>query len=422
MPGRSGLSRDFKKLWAALSVSLLGSAITLLALPLYAATSLHATPFQMGVLGAAGQLPFLLCSLPAGIVVDRVRRKRILVVCDLGSAILLLSIPLALPFDGPSFAQLCIVAFGVGVFTVFSEVAHYSYVPTLVGREHLTAGNSRLQVSYSVTESAGPGVAGLLVQTITAPFAVLADAVSFLLSAVLLALIKDREPAPDPDAPKTSLRRSLMDGLQVLFTDPLLRPIIITGLFVALFENAILALYVLYATRDLGLDAATIGIIFVAGGLGAIPGALLARWVGGRFGIGPSMIVGLFLAALAGVLIPLADGPTLLVVVLLAASKALGALTFTVANIHQWTLRQTVTPDALAGRVTAGQRFIVYGGGSLGALVGGALGGAIGVRETLWVCVIGSVLAPLWTVFSPLRRLREQPMDVNAPEIESIRD
>jgi MFS family permease len=422
MPGRPRLGSEFNKLWSALSISLLGSAITLLALPLYAATSLAASPFQMGVLAAAGQLPFLLCSLPAGIVVDRMRRRPILIVCDLGSALLLFSIPLALPFDGPSFAQLCIVAFGVGVFTVFSEVAHYSYVPTLVGREHLTEGNSLLQVSYSVTESAGPGVAGVLVQTITAPFAVLVDAISFVVSAALLASIKDTEPLPDDNAPEVSLRRSLGDGLQMLFKDPLLRPIIITGLFVALFENAILALYVLYATRDLGLDAATIGIIFVAGGLGAIPGALLARWVGDRYGIGPSMIVGLFLAALAGLLIPLADGPTLLVVVLLAASKALGALTFTVANIHQWTLRQAVTPDALAGRVTAGQRFIIYGGGSLGALIGGALGGTIGVRQALFICVIGSILAPLWTVFSPLRHLREQPTDVNAAEIESIRD
>ena len=314
-----------------------------------------------------------------------------------------------MPFGGPFLSQLCVVAFGVGTCTVLSEVAHYAYVPTLVGRKQLTAVNSRLQISYSVAESAGPGIAGVLVQLITAPFAVLVDGVSFLVSAMLLRSIKAAEPVPRTTGQPVPLRRLLTDGVRILMRDRLLRPIIITGLFVALFENGIIALYVLYATRELGLGAATIGAIFIMGGLGAIPGAMLARWVGDRFGIGPAMVAGLFLSAIAAVLVPIASGPTALVVALLAAAKALGALTFTVANIHQWSLRQAVTPDHLAGRVTAGQRLIVYGGGSLGALIGGGLGGAIGVRPALFVCVLGSILAPLWTLFSPLPRLREQP-------------
>jgi MFS family permease len=417
---KTALSRDFTKLWSALSVSLLGSEITRLALPLFAATVLHSSPFQMGILVAASQVPFLLCSMPAGIVADRMRRRPILVAMDVGSAIFLLTIPLTVPFGGPYFLQLCVVAFGIGTFTVFSEVAHYAYVPSLVGRDQLTAVNSRLQVSYSVTESAGPGVAGVLVQTITAPFAVLVDAVSFVVSAFLLRSIKKVEELPNAAGEPVSIIRALTDGVRILMRDRLLRPIIITGLFVAIFENGILALYVLYATRELGLNAATVGVIFIAGGLGAIPGAMLARWVGDRFGIGPAIVTGLLFAAIAGLLVPLASGPVVLIIVMLAASKAIGALTFTVANIHQWSLRQAVTPNELAGRVTAGQRFIVYGGGSLGALFGGALGGAIGVRPALFVCVIGAILAPLLTVFSPVRTLREQPPEVAEVPEESL--
>ncbi|MGI8666972.1 MAG: MFS transporter [Jatrophihabitans sp.] len=407
------LPPDFRRLWAALSVTLLGSEITLLALPLFAATTLHASAVQMGVLGAAGQLPFLLLSLPAGILADRVRRRPILIICDIGSAVLLLSLPLAVPLGGPYFVQLCAVAFGVGCLTVFSQVAHYSYVPTLVGRKHLTAVNSRLQVSYSVAESGGPGLAGILVQTITAPFAVLVDAATFVCSAFLLRSIRTPEHRPNEGAPQVSLLRSLTDGLKFLLSDRLLRPIIATGLLVGLFDNGTLALYVLYATRTLHLNAATIGVIFVAGGLGAIPGAVLARWAGDRFGVGRSIIAGLFLTALAGLAVPLTTGPIAVVFVILALAKALGALTFTVANIHQWSLRQAVTPDELAGRVTAGQRFVVYGGGSLGALFGGFLGNAIGVRGALIVCAVGGIAAPLCILFSPVRRLQEQPTDLD---------
>ena len=411
------LTDNFGKLWTALSVSLLGSQITALALPLFAATRLHKPALQMGVLAASSQLPFLLCSLPAGILADRVRRRPILISTDLGSAVLLLTVPLAVLVGGPYFIQLCVVAFGVGTLTVLSEVAHYAYVPTLVARNRLTDFNSRLQVSYSVSESAGPGLAGVLVQLITAPLAVLADAASFVVSAILLRSIDHQErrvevPAGESPVP---LRRSLTDGLRMLLGHRLLRPIVLTGLFVAFFDQAIVALYVLYATRELGLNAATVGLIFVAGGIGGIPGAMLARWAGDRYGVGPAIVLGLVCTALTSLLVPLASGPVAVMVLMLAAAKALGALTFTVANIHQWSLRQAVTPDELAGRVTAGQRFIVYGGGSLGALAGGALGSLIGLRPALFLGVAGGVLAPLITVFSPVRQVREQPAGELAP-------
>jgi len=412
--------RDARRLWSALSVSLVGSEITLLALPLFAATKLHLVAFQMGILAATGQLPFLLCSLPAGVLADRVRRRPILVACDVGSAVVLATVPLSVMFGGPYFVQLCLVAFVVGTLAVLSEVAHYAYVPTLVGRDSLTQFNSRLQVSYSVSESAGPGLAGVLVQLITAPFAVLIDAFSFVVSAVLLRSVRHVEPRID-NSHSSTVRSSLVDGLRMLVRHPVLRPIVLTGMFVAFFEQAVVALYVLYAIRDLGLSSATIGLVFVAGGIAAIPGSMLARVVGDRIGVGPAIVVGLILSAAAGLLVPFATGSTVVIILMLAAAKAITALTFTVANIHQWSLRQSLTPDELAGRVTAGQRFIVYGGGSIGALMGGVLGSALGLRPALMLCVAGGILSPLLLAASPVWRVREQPTSP-AEESENVTD
>jgi MFS family permease len=401
---------DFGRLWAALSVSLLGTEITALALPLLAALTLGASALEMGTLAAAGQVPFLLFSLPAGAWIDRLPRRPVLIATDVASSLLLLSVPLAVPFGGPNFPHLVVVAFGVGTMTVVSEVAHYAYVPSLVGRERLTESNSRLQVSYSAAAAAGPGLAGALVQLLSAPVAVLADAMSFLISAALLRSIRRPEPPPVRSDAGLPMRRSIAEGMRKLLGHPLLRAIIVASVPITFFTSGFLALYVLYATRELGLGPATIGLIFAAGGVGAISGAMLARRAAARFGVGPAIIGGWVLAASGALLVPLAVGPTVVVVVVLALSKAFEGVTDTVANIHQWSLRQVVTPDHLAGRVTAGHRFAVYGAGAAGALVGGALGTALGLRPALFLCAVGALLSPLPAVFSPLRRLREQPV------------
>jgi MFS family permease len=401
---------DFGRVWAALSVSLLGTEITALALPLLAALTLGASALEMGVLAAAGQVPFLLFSLPAGAWIDRLPRRPVLIATDVASSLLLVSVPLAVLFGGPNFPHLVVVAFGVGTMTVVSEVAHYAYVPSLVGRERLTESNSRLQVSYSAAAAAGPGLAGVLVQLLTAPVAVLADAVSFLISAALLRSIRRPEPPLERSDARLPMRRSIADGMRKLLGHPLLRAIIVASVPITFCTSGFLALYVLYASRELGLAPATIGLIFAAGGVGAISGAMLARRAADRFGVGPAIIGGWVLAAAGALLVPLAAGPTVVVVVILALSKAFEGVTDTVANIHQWSLRQVVTPDHLAGRVTAGHRFAVYGAGVAGALAGGALGTALGLRPALFVCAVGALLSPLPAVFSPLRQLREQPV------------
>jgi MFS family permease len=413
---RTRLGADFTRLWSALSISLMGSAITTLALPLIAARTLGASALQMGVLAAASQAPYLLVSLPAGAWVDRMRRLPVLIASDLASALLLLSIPIAAIFGTPPYIQLCAVAFGVGTFTVLTEVAHYAYVPTLVGRQQLTPCNSRLQISHSVANTAGPGFAGVLIQLLGAPLAVLADSVSFLASAILLRTIRKPEADVELDDQPVSLLQSVRDGLRMLLRHSLLRPIVLVTSTAGFFESGLLALYILYASRYLNLSPLLIGLIFAAGGVGAIPGAILAERAGERFGVGPTIIGGYASAGAAALLLPLAAGPVAVIALILMIGKAFGGITDTAANIHQWTLRQTVTPDRLAGRVTAGQRFVVYGAYAVGALASGAVGSAIGVRAALFVFAIGMIVSPFLGVFSPLRRLREQPPEADDAE------
>ena len=409
VPSRGGLWRhaDFNRLWAAHSASLFGSEITALALPLMAVIMLDATPVQMGVLAAAGTAPFLLCSLLAGVWVDRRRRRPVLIGADLARAGLLLSIPLAAWMGVLRMEQLYLVTFVVGVFSVFFEVADYAYVPSLVGRESVVEANSKLQISYSAAEACGPGVAGLLVQFISASGAIAIDAVSFLVSAILLRRIETPEP---PVGTQTSrgVRHEIESGLRALLGHRLLRPIVLGSIADSIFLKAIAAIFVLYATRELEISPVMLGVILAVGGIGAIPGALLSAPAARRFGVGPTIIGGWLIGAATWLLIPLATGPV--AVPVLAASMLLSGIAGTIVNVQQWSLRQLVTPDALQGRVTASHRFLVYGAYPLGALLGGWLGAALGLRPAIALCALGAVTAPLWVACSPLRRLREQPV------------
>jgi MFS family permease len=397
---------DFRRLWAAQSASLLGSEITALALPLLAVLTLDASPSQMGLLAAAGTAPFLLCSLFAGVWVDRHWRRPLLIAADLLRAGLLLSIPLAAWRGALRIEQLYAVAFVVGVLSVVFEVAHYAYVPALVGREDVVEANSKLQISYSAAESGGPGISGLLVQAISAPGAVVIDVLSYLISATLLKRIEAPEPA-QPGPSSLGVRQEIAAGLHTLLGHPLLRPIVLGSMLESVALKAIAAIFVLYATRQLGIGPLALGLVLAAGGLGAIPGALLSSATARRFGVGPTIIGGWLIGAASWLVVPLASGPR--AALLLAAGLLLGGMASTIVNVQQWSLRQIVTPDALQGRVTASHRFLVYGAYPLGALLGGWLGTTLGLRSALALCAVGALGAPLWALFSPLRGLREQP-------------
>jgi MFS family permease len=405
---------DFVKLWAGHTISRFGSEISLLAIPLTAALVLDASPVQMGLLGAFEFTPFLLLSLFAGVWVDRMRRQPILIVADIGRALLLGSIPLAAVIGVLRIEQLYLVGLLTGALTVFFDVADMAYLPVLVSREHLVEGNSKLEMSRSVAQIVGPGVAGVLVQLVTAPIAVLVDGASFLASAVCLLFIRASEPAPvrHADGTGSSMWTELREGLAVVLHNPLLRSIAGCTGSGNLIMNAMLAVYVLYLTRELAIGPALLGIIYTVAGPGALLGAVLAGKLATRFGLGTTIIGSSFAFAISALLVPLAGGPTVVVVGILMLAMFIGGVCGPVYNINQVSLRQAITPDRLQGRMNASMRFIVWGTIPIGALLGGALGEWLGLWPTLVLTGLCSLLPPLWVLFSPVRQLKEQPAPV----------
>jgi MFS family permease len=301
---RGGLWRqpDFLRLWSAQTISQLGSQISALALPLAAILVLDASAFEVALLGTIEFLPFLLFALPAGVWVDRLRRKPILVAADLIRGGLLASIPLAYALDALTLGQLYVVGFGTGVCTVFFDVAYQSYLPSLVDRASLVEGNSKLEVSRSGAQLAGPGLAGVLVGAFTAPYAILADAVSFVVSALLVVRIRCEEAVPERTA-KPSMRRELVEGLRYLLGHRFWRPIAITVAISNFFNTLAFSIFLVYLVRDLELSAQVIGIVLAVSNVGWLAGAVAARRVSDRLGVGPTLVAA-----------PLLFGPGLLLI------------------------------------------------------------------------------------------------------------
>jgi MFS family permease len=401
---------DFLKLWSAQTLAALSASITHLALPLIAALTLHSSPFEMGLLNTMATLPNLVIGLFAGLCVDRLRRRHLMIISDIARALLLVSIPLASAFNLLSIWQLYAVLFLFGIGTTLFDVANASYLPSLVGRERLIDANSRLVASASVAGAVGPGLAGALLQLLAAPIAVLIDAVSLIISATLVHTIQAPEPEIVQDANKRSVWREIAEGVRPLYRDPLLRSIVGSSMIYLFFSSIMLAVYVLYATRDLALTPTMLGGIYGLGGAGAAIGAVCARRVAQQLGLGLTLIVANLIGGLFLLLIPLAGSLPAVAALLLAiaqgGSQAMGAVFF----INQTSLRQAITPEHLLGRMNASYRFLTMGTIPLGSLLGGVLGTFIGVHATLLVGVFGGLLAVVWLVCSPARTLRDALM------------
>lgn len=406
---------DFTKLWAGTTISLFGSQITFIALTLVAAISLGATPVQIGALAAAQGAPSLLIGLVAGVWVDRMRRRPILIMTDIGRAALLASIPLATLFGVLRIEQLYVVMFGVGSLNIVAAVASHAFLVSVVHREHLMEANGKLEVSQSAALIAGPGLAGGLVQLLSAPVAILADVCSYLLSAFCFSLIKVAEPVPDVPTKRIGIRGELRAGLRVVWGNSLLRISTVAASISILFDNLAYAAFILYLTRTLALEPALLGLIFAAVGPGYLVGAVLAGRIAHRFGVGMAIALALLLSGLTSLLIPLISGPPLLVVPLLMTVQFLKTLAFPIANINQVSLRMAMIPDDLQGRVNAITLFVVWGMAPVGALLGGFLSEWLGLRPTLVIGSAGWLLAFLWVWFSPLRRLQQVPSSVEQP-------
>jgi MFS family permease len=392
-----------------------GSQVGQLALPLVAILVLDATAFEVAALGTVLFLPFIIFTLPAGVWVDRLRRRPLLIAGDLGRFVLLATVPVAYVADVLSLAQLFVVAFLVGFCQVFFDVAYQSYLPSLVEREQIIDGNSKLEISRAGAQVGGPGLGGVLVELLTAPYAVLVDSVSFLGSALFLMRIRRLEEPPmrtSEDGSKPSLWVELKEGLHFVLGNPNLRAQAGCTATSNFFSTLAFSILLVFAVRVLDLSPGLIGVMFSIGAAGSLVAAVTAMRLSRRFGIGPTTIATAALFGPAMLLIALAP-PGNEAIPFLAAAQLLIGFSAVVYNIVQLSYRQAICPPRLQGRMNSVMRFMVWGTIPLGALLGGALATWIGLRETIFIGAIGGGRAFLWIVFSPQRHLREMPEPIH---------
>ena len=401
--------RDFRRFWIGQTISVVGDQVSLVALPLVAVIALKADAAQMGLLTAAGLLPHLLFSLPAGVWLDRVHhRRRLMIAADIGRALLGASIPVAWAMGALRLEQLFVVGFLSGTLSVFFDISWATVFVSVAPRERYVEGNSLLNGSRSLASVAGPPTAGGLVQALGAPFAILVDAISFLVSAVSLALVRVPEAPVEPD--DAGLRDRVLVGLRFIFGDPIMRPTLLAAGTINLFNFAFATLFILFATRTLGVAPGLLGLVLGSGAVGGVMGALVAARVGRRMGLGPAFALGCVLFPAPLILVPLVAGaPTQMILAALFLAEFLAGIGVMILDINVGAVILARTPDRIRARAGGAFRFVNYGIRPVGALMGGLLGSMIGVRETLIVAAIGSLLGGLWLIGSPVLRLRELP-------------
>jgi MFS family permease len=398
---------DFRRLWIAGTASQLGSEVSALAIPLTAAITLGAGPLAMGIVAAAAAAPALLFGLIAGVWVDRVARRRVLIACDAARAAILIAIPAAWLLGLLSLPYLVCAAFLASTCTVFFDIAHSSYLPSLVRGEALVEANTNVEIGESLTQFAGPGLAGVLVQFLTAPIAIAADAISYVVSAFVLGSIRTREAIrPRPRGGRTLIEAR--EGLAVVLRHPLLRPSAAYAAATQLCMSAVLAVYVLYALDELGLSPAVLGFVGMAAAPGTILGALLVGRTVRRAGVGAAMLAASVLPGLGVLIMALAALAPDTGTALLAAGWFLLGLG-SIYDINEVSLRQSVTPDVQRGRVNATRFVAFYGVMPIGALLGGIIGALTGTSSVFVLGAAGLLSASLLIALSRVRRLRELP-------------
>ncbi len=400
---------DFLRLWSAQTISDFGARIAREGLPLTAVLTIDASPAQLGVLAALTTAPAIAVGMFAGGTVDRSRKRGLLIATDIVRMAVLFTVPLAAWFHLLTVAQLFAVAALVGGASALFDIADHAYLPSLIGREHLMEGNSKIGVTESVAEIGGPAFAGLLVQFLTAPFAMAANALTYGVSALLLLRIRTPEQIPETDGKKNGWRSDLKAALEAVWTNVHVRPLWLMALTFPLFGGFFGALYILYAIKVLEFTPALLGGIIAVGGGAALTGALCASWLTRRLGYGPAIILSAFLSASGALLIPLADGPLWLRVVMMMGSQLLGDSFGVAMMISAVTLRQSLLPRDMLGRSAALFQACAGITAVCGGLAGGFLGGLIGVRNTLLLAVLFYMATPLIGLLSPLRHLTSLP-------------
>jgi MFS family permease len=418
-PGRRWLPellRDtvFRRYWTGQTVSGLGDQVSALAIPLIAVTAVHANPAQMGYLAAAMWLPNLLFALHAGAWADRrSHRRRVMIAADLGRAALIATIPLAYAFNALTLQQLYAVVFATGILAVLFDVCNAPLFVAMVSPDQYVEGNSLVSGSRAMTQVAGPSIGGVLVQLLSAPSALLADALSFIGSALFLSRIAPAEP---PAELKTG--GELAAGQRFITGSPVMRAALAATATVNLFTFMVSALFVLYATTTLHLSPGLLGVVLGAGAVGGLLGALCAGPLAKRIGVGRTFLLGCIVFPAPMLLIPAAHGPTPILLGLLFTAEFASGVGVMWLDVAAGSIFAAAVPDNLRSRVFGAYRTVNYGMRPLGSLAGGALASTIGLRPTLWVAVIGALASFLWLLPSPIPGLHELPGAAQSAEVD----
>jgi MFS family permease len=411
---------DFRKLWGSLTITHFGGQVTFLALPLTAALLLNATPFEVGILTALEALPYPILGLFAGVIVDRTRKLPMIIAADIGRGLALLAVPVCAWFGVLTMPVLYVVGFLVGALSVVGWPAYQVFMTERVGRDNLVEANAKIGVADSAAQLIGPGIAGALIQWLTAPFAILLDAVSFFFSAWMLRGI----PARASDAPKheaRSVKSEIVEGLMAIWHTPTLRALVWAIGTWQIFRHASIATMVLFAARELGFSAGHVGVLFMTAGLGSLAAAGVTARLNARFGMGPVMLAGIAGTGVSWIVIASSNGPYWLASIFFGGGLFLLDLAAMMFFINYLTLRQAVTPDRLLGRVTATMICLTVATAPIGGLLGGWIAEHHGLRAAVFFAGIGAlVLAPFIARFSPLARMRELPKPQEPAVMESV--
>ncbi|MFL5922880.1 MAG: MFS transporter [Gaiellaceae bacterium] len=396
---------DFRRFWVGETVSLFGDQITMLALPLVGVLVLHASAAEMGYLGAAGLFPALLFSLHAGALLDRRgRRRQAMVFTAFGRAALLATIPIAYAFDVVTLTQLYVVSFLVGTLSVIFYVSYSTLFASLVPREQYLEASSLLNGSRAFSYIAGPSVGGALVALFSAPGALIVDACSFVFSGLTLSSIHPQEPPTEK-----AERGHVKAGIRYIWGSEIVRAKLLATATINFFNFVFWALFILFATKTLGVSAGLLGLVLGAASIGGVLGSLVTGRIGRRIGIGPAFVLGCVLFPAPLVLVPLARGSDVTILACLFFAELLSGFGVMILDIAGGSIKAALVPDRLRARVSGAYMVVNYGVRPLGALVGGGLGTWIGLRPTLWIASLGAMLGVLWLLPSPLMRLRELP-------------
>ena len=411
-PESLGNSATQQLLWGQ-GAATFGAQIMLVAMPLVAALTLKASPLQMGLLATAQMIPWLLVTLFAGVIIDNGSPRRILWWSNIARGALILLIPLAYLLNFLSYPLLLLIALLYGVLNVFYDLALQTFVPSVVTKDQLIKANGQLESSRQVASIAGPGIGGALIQAITAPFTLLAGALVFFFSAFSISRITTQK--------ETTIKNRRFDwneireGWQAVFNSHTLRTLVLSSATYNFATGMYTGVAILFFTRDLTITAAGIGVVWAIQSVGGVLGALFGRNITAQYGLGGTIWRMYLIAALGAFIGPLTLSTGAVAVAIVSIGSFLGAVAIVVSSVNSVSLRQSVTPTHLLGRVNATTRFVSFGLGSLGGLAGGLIAEHLGLRNTMFMVAGIATIACLWVYFSPLRILRAWP----PPEIKN---